>query len=68
VRYAATQHLQDLLGSVRKSLFPLYPKRTALVFVDDEDYWTEELAGRSPVKRDYLASWWPPWTRLMQTS
>ncbi len=55
-RYAATQHLQDLLGSVRKSLFRLYPKRTALVFVDDEDYWTEALAGRSPIKRDYLAS------------
>jgi CHASE2 domain-containing sensor protein len=54
-RYAATQHLQDLLGSVRKSLFPLYPKRTALVFVDDDDYWTERLAGRSPIKRDYLA-------------
>jgi len=45
-----------LLGSVRKSLFPLYPKRTVLVFVDDEDYWTEKLAGRSPIKRDYLAS------------
>jgi CHASE2 domain-containing sensor protein len=56
VRYAATQDLQDLLGSVRKSLFPLYPKRTALVFIDDDDYWTEKLAGRSPIKRDYLAS------------
>jgi hypothetical protein len=53
VRYAATQ---DLLGSVRKSLFPLYPKRTALVFVDAEDDWTAALAGRSPIKRDDLAS------------
>jgi CHASE2 domain-containing sensor protein len=32
-----------------------YPRRTALVVIDDDDYWKGELAGRSPLKRDYLA-------------
>ncbi|MGH9602346.1 MAG: CHASE2 domain-containing protein, partial [Terriglobales bacterium] len=34
---------------------PLYPKRTALVLIGDEEYWKGELAGRAPIKRDYLA-------------
>ncbi len=34
---------------------PLYPKRTALVLVQDEEYWKGELAGRAPIRRDYLA-------------
>jgi CHASE2 domain-containing sensor protein len=34
---------------------PLYPKRTALVLIGDEEYWMGELAGRAPIKRDYLA-------------
>jgi hypothetical protein len=50
VRYRATQEMQDLL-----SLYHLAPKRTALVFVGDQEYWSNELAGRSPIKRDYLA-------------
>jgi len=28
---------------------------TVVVTIDDDDYWLGELAGRSPVKRDYLA-------------
>jgi CHASE2 domain-containing sensor protein len=34
---------------------PLYPKRTALVLVQDDEYWKGELAGRAPIRRDYLA-------------
>ncbi|MGH9508619.1 MAG: CHASE2 domain-containing protein [Terriglobales bacterium] len=34
---------------------PLYPKRTALVLIGDEEYWKGELGGRAPIKRDYLA-------------
>jgi CHASE2 domain-containing sensor protein len=51
VRYAVYQHTFDFThphGS-------LYPKRTALVLVQDEEYWKGELAGRAPIKRDYLA-------------
>ena len=55
MRYAATQEMQDLFSRLRKPLYPLYPKRTALVFVGDQEYWSDELAGRSPIKRDYLA-------------
>lgn len=32
-----------------------YPRRTALVIIDDDDYWKSEPAARSPLKRDYLA-------------
>ncbi|HYJ85761.1 MAG TPA: CHASE2 domain-containing protein [Pyrinomonadaceae bacterium] len=49
VRYAVYQFLQDL--SWRKP----YPQRTALVLIDDEEYWKGELQARVPVKRDYLA-------------
>ncbi|MGH9649293.1 MAG: CHASE2 domain-containing protein, partial [Terriglobales bacterium] len=34
---------------------PLYPKRTALVLIGDQEYWKGELGGRAPIKRDYLA-------------
>jgi len=33
----------------------LEPRYTALVFIDNEAFWRGELAGRNPVKRDYLA-------------
>jgi CHASE2 domain-containing sensor protein len=33
----------------------LYPKRTALVLLDDNDYWGELLQSRTPVKRAVLA-------------
>lgn len=33
---------------------PLYPKRTALVLIQDDEYWKGELAGRAPIRRDYL--------------
>jgi CHASE2 domain-containing sensor protein len=51
VRYAVYQRTFDFThphGS-------LYPKRTALVLVQDEEYWKGDLAGRAPIKRDYLA-------------
>jgi len=48
VRYAATQ---KMFQQLRK---PLYPKRTAIVLIGDEEYWLGELAGRSPIRRDYL--------------
>ncbi len=55
MRYRATQVMQDLSISIKRPLYTLYPKRTALVFVGDQEYWSDELAGRSPIKRDYLA-------------
>jgi CHASE2 domain-containing sensor protein len=33
---------------------PLYPKRTAIVFIGNDEYWSETLAGRVPIKHDYL--------------
>ena len=33
----------------------LYPKRTALVLLDDDDYWGESYQSRTPIKRDVLA-------------
>jgi CHASE2 domain-containing sensor protein len=35
---------------------PVYPKYTALVMLDDDDYWSEEYQGRSKYKRDKLAA------------
>ena len=32
-----------------------YPRTTAVVVLDDSDYWGADLAGRSPLKRDRLA-------------
>lgn len=49
LRYAATQ---KMFLQVRR---PLYPKRTAIVLIGDDEYWKGELAGRSPIRRDYLA-------------
>ena len=51
VRYRIYQRTFDLTHPHG----PLYPKRTALVLVSDEEYWKGELAGRAPIKRDYLA-------------
>lgn len=34
---------------------PVYPRRTALVVLDDADYWGADFAGRSPLKRGELA-------------
>lgn len=55
MRYRATQEMQDLSICIKRPLYTLYPKRTALVFIGDQEYWSDELAGRSPIKRDYLA-------------
>jgi len=33
----------------------LYPRRTALVLLDDADYWSQSFAARTPLKRDELA-------------
>ena len=33
----------------------LYPKRTALVLLDDDDYWGDSYQSRTPLKRDVLA-------------
>jgi len=34
---------------------PLYPTRTALVLIDDDEYWKGEPARRVPINRKYLA-------------
>ena len=34
---------------------PIYPKYTALVLLNDDDYWSEEYQSRAPLKRDKLA-------------
>ena len=33
----------------------LYPKRTALVLLNDDDYWGDSYQSRTPLKRDVLA-------------
>ena len=48
-RYKVYQFLQNRLP--RKP----HPQRTVLVVIGDEEYWKGELAGRVPIKRDYLA-------------
>ena len=35
---------------------PVYPRRTALVVLDDDDYWGTDFSGRSPLKRGELAA------------
>ena len=35
---------------------PVHPRYTRLVTVNDEEYWRGDLAGRQPIKRDFLAS------------
>jgi CHASE2 domain-containing sensor protein len=34
---------------------PLEPRNTVIVLIDDEVFWRGRLAGRNPLKRDYLA-------------
>lgn len=51
IRYSIYQQTFDLAHPRG----PLYPKRTVLVLIQDEEYWKGELAGRAPVKRDYIA-------------
>ena len=34
---------------------PVYPRYTALVLLNDDDYWSEEYQARAPLKRDKLA-------------
>jgi CHASE2 domain-containing sensor protein len=34
---------------------PVVPRYTTVVLVEDDDYWLGALAGRRPIKRDYLA-------------
>jgi len=48
-RYSLYQSLQSL--SPRRPR----PQRTALVLIDDKEYWKGRPAGRVPIKRDYLA-------------
>jgi CHASE2 domain-containing sensor protein len=47
-RYKMSQFLQSLTP------FPPYPKHTALVLIQDEEYWRGEPEGRVPIKRDYI--------------
>lgn len=35
---------------------PIYPKYTALVLLNDDDYWSDEYQARAPLKRDKLAA------------
>jgi CHASE2 domain-containing sensor protein len=35
--------------------YSLYPKRTALVLLDDDDYWGDSYQSRTPLKRDVVA-------------
>jgi CHASE2 domain-containing sensor protein len=47
----------DRRDKILQSLNPrqMYPRNTVLVMIGDEEYWKGELAGRVPIKRDYLA-------------
>jgi CHASE2 domain-containing sensor protein len=49
MRYRLYQSLQQLAPH------DIYPKRTAIVLIGDEEYWNGELARRVPIKRDYIA-------------
>jgi CHASE2 domain-containing sensor protein len=35
---------------------PIYPKYTAMVLLNDDDYWSDEYQARAPLKRDKLAA------------
>jgi CHASE2 domain-containing sensor protein len=35
---------------------PIYPKYTAMVLLNDDDYWSDEYQSRAPLKRDKLAA------------
>jgi CHASE2 domain-containing sensor protein len=49
VRYSIYQFLHQLAP------YQPHPKRTVLVLIGDEEYWTGDLARRVPIKRTYLA-------------
>lgn len=34
---------------------PSYPRRTVMVLIGDEEFWSDELARRTPLNRNYLA-------------
>jgi CHASE2 domain-containing sensor protein len=34
---------------------PVAPRKSVVVLIEDDDYWLGPLAGRRPIKRDYLA-------------
>jgi len=38
-----------------QSRAPDCPRRTTVVTIDDDDYWGNDFAGRSPLRRDLLA-------------
>src|SRR5258708_13526920 len=50
LRYWVYRHQIDLSNHG-----PVYPRRTALVVLDDADYWGADFAGRTPLKRGELA-------------
>jgi CHASE2 domain-containing sensor protein len=49
VRYSAYQWLDGLSPN------PPSPDNTALVLIGDDEYWSSELDGREPIRRDYIA-------------
>lgn len=49
VRYRLYQRLSELGAR------SIEPRHTAIVVIGDEEYWRGPLAGRRPLKRDYLA-------------
>jgi CHASE2 domain-containing sensor protein len=63
---AAPQIYERLgLGDVRSRFFqtildwgprPVEPRRIKILKIEDDEYWLGPLAGRRPIKRDYLAS------------
>lgn len=64
--FAATPAIEKYIGwyRVRNRLYQelverdkreLVPRYTKLVLIGDEEYWKGELAGRRPIRRDYLA-------------
>lgn len=66
VSVVATPFIYDVLqlDGVRSRLFqwlaaspprPLEPRFVKVVLIGDDEYWRGELAGRRPIKRDYLA-------------
>lgn len=55
---------RDLWTEIRFSLYQTllswspkdpHPDNTAILLIDDDDYWMGKPAGRSPIKRDFLA-------------
>jgi hypothetical protein len=54
LRYKIYQDTFDLIQLIQAH-GPLYPQRTALVLINDEEYWKGSPAGRVPINRYYLA-------------